>query len=81
MRKYLEKLTFKKEDKKYQLQTVISQKLVRIQSQNWKFLKVDAIFFKTALLFARSTHVSTQQEAPPPTTLGTGARGSQRSKS
>ena len=59
------KIGIKKKQNSQLLQTVISQKLGRIQSQNWNFLKVNSIFFKTALFFACSTHVSTWQGTPP----------------
>ena len=37
---------------------VLSEKLGRIKSQNWNFLKINSIFFKTALFFARSTNTT-----------------------
>ena len=55
---------------------VISQKLERIQSQNWNFLEVNSIYFKIALFFARST----RQGASHPITSGAAASSSQRSE-
>ena len=59
----------------------MSQKIGRIQSQKWNFLKVNLIFFKTALFFARSTHVGIRQGAFSPTTPGAATSGSQHDRS
>ena len=66
-------------DLKKQL-TVISQKLGRIQSQNFDFLRVHLIFFRTTLFSAGSTHLGTRQGALLPKTPGVTASDSQGSK-
>ena len=56
---YSENLSFKKTQKTH-LQTVVSEKLARVQSQNKYFQKVHSVFFKTAFFFTRSTHLGTR---------------------
>ena len=56
---------------KTQAQTVVSQKLGQIQSQKYRFQKVNSAFFETGLSFVHCCHVGLRQGPPLPTIPGT----------